>query len=693
MSYEKDALDIKANELYPGKVVRKDLVHRIKKGTNVPTFVLEFLLAKFCATDDEEDIEDGLQAVIQTLQENYVRADESNAAQSKVSTKGRFRFIDKASVNYIERDRRHWATLENFGSKRIAVNEKFFRDNERLLEGGIWAEVTVAYNDVQEDNYSFYIEDLRPIQLSRFDFEGYIAQRSAFTRDEWLDLILRSVGLAPERLNQRQKFHFIARLASLVQANYNYIELGPRGTGKSYFFSEFSPYATLVSGGQSSKSMLFYNNARGRPGLVSYWDTVAFDEVAGIRIKDPETIQIMKDYMANGRFSRGTEIIANAGLCFVGNLDDSVEQLVNSPDYDLFKPMPKEFDLAVMDRFAAYIPGWEMPKTDSSYLTNRFGFISDYLAEAFHYLFKHVNVYEEINKRLKLGSHVQGRDEMGIKKTLCAFLKILHPDNKVTDAEFEEYIRYAVECRRRVKEQMNKRKPDEEFAKISLSFIRKDGQEEVVYCPESKNALATQNPRRVHLDGDETIPGAISHEAVAKDLMASTKAVRVEREVEPQPKDYSIVNGQTGISVEGILGPYFQGAKNILIQDPFLRAKFQIANFIRVCELAVKTQTVRKIVLKTKIDVEDPQFNVKDWVDIMNGIKQNLLDYDIVLDIDIENPNIHDRFIQLDNGWEVLLGRGLDWYQQIGFFDIGINDASLRPCREMEIRIKKRLNS
>ena len=289
-------------------------------------------------------------------------------------------------------------------------------------------------------------------------------------------MVLRSVGLEPGKLSPRLKLHFIARLAPLVEANFNFIELGPRGTGKSYFFSEFSPYSTLISGGQATKAMLFYNNARKRIGLVGFWDTVAFDEVSGIKIKDPDTIQIMKDYMANGRFSRGVEVIADASMAFVGNIDLSVEQVVNSTEYDLFQPLPPQFDLAVMDRFACYVPGWEMPKNSSEYLTSHYGFITDYLAEAFHYQFSHTNRYEEVSQRVRLGSAVEGRDEKGIKKTVCAFLKILHPGGAPTDDEFEEYVAYAVEGRRRVKEQMNKRKPDEEFAHIHLSYLTRGWQ-------------------------------------------------------------------------------------------------------------------------------------------------------------------------------------------------------------------------
>jgi ATP-dependent Lon protease len=498
-----DALDNKLNTAFEGRVVRKDLLHRIKKGTNVPTFVLEFLLARYCASDEPAEIQAGMEAVLATLQDNYVRPDEANAAQSKVATQGKHRFIDKVHVRYVEKEKRHWAALENFASQRIAVGEKFYRDNDRLLEGGIWAEVTIAHNDIDADQYAFYIEDLRPIQLSRFNFEAYGEGRSQFNRDDWVDAVLRSVGLEPSKLNKRLKFHYIARLAPLVEANFNFIELGPRGTGKSYFFSEFSPYSTLISGGQATKAVLFYNNARRKIGLVGFWDTVAFDEVGGIKVKDPDTIQIMKDFMANGRFSRGVEVIADASMAFVGNIDQSVQQIVNSTEYDLFLPLPPQFDLAVMDRFACYLPGWEMPKNNTEYLTNNYGLITDFLAEAFHYQLKHTNRYEEVSKRIKLGGSVEGRDEKGIKKTVSAFLKVLHPAEPPSDEEFEEYVEYAVECRRRIKEQMNKRKPDDEFARINLSYIKADGQEEIVFCPESRRASATLEPMRRRLSTEE----------------------------------------------------------------------------------------------------------------------------------------------------------------------------------------------
>lgn len=695
-----DALDTKLNSLFDGKVVRKDLVHRIKKGTNVPTFVLEFLLARYCASDDEAEIQAGMEAVLETLNDNYVRPNEANKAQSKVATKGKYRFIDKVHVNYVEKDRRHWAALENFDSRKVAISEKFYRDHDRLLQGGLWAEVTIAYNEIEDDDYAFYIEDLRPIQLSRFNFEQYCEGHQECSRDEWMSFILRSVGLEPDKLSHRVKMHFITRLLPLVEPNFNYIELGPRGTGKSYFFSEFSPYSTLISGGQATKATLFYNNQRKKIGLVGFWDTVAFDEVGGIKVKDQDTIQIMKDFMANGRFSRGVEVIADASMAFVGNLDLSVEQIVNSEVYDLFQPLPKEFDLAVMDRFACYLPGWEMPKNSSEFLTSNYGFITDYLAEAFHYQLKQTNRYEEVSKRIKLGRAVEGRDEKGIKKTVAAFLKILHPSGSPTDEEFEEYVAYAVEARRRVKEQMNKRKSDDEFAKINLSYFDTSNQEIVVYCPESKTAQATQEPVRKNIhEGEEPLDQADSSPAepalktISEPPEAAPPSLEIKKPEEAEiiveelkEQHFTIHYGATGFSYESIFGPYLEGAKSIEIEDPYIRVTHQIQNFVRFCEAVIKAPNIKKIRLITSYDDDT---DVKEMSERLSELKQSLMEMDIELELKV-NEHMHDREIRIDNGWTIKIGRGLDFFQKPdSWFSVGTNDLMLRKCLETKVDIFK----
>lgn len=694
-----DTLDKKLNEIFPGCVVRKDLLHQIKKGTNVPSFVLEFLLAKFCATDDPDEIKAGIAAVIETLQKNYVRPDEANRAQSMVQQKGKHKFIDKVHVRYVESEKRHWAEMENFNSRRIAIPDKFYRDNDRLLEGGIWAEAVVAHNDVDEDDYAFYIEELRPVQLSRFDADAFVSGRAKFSRNEWMDALIRSIGLEPGKLSTRLKLHYLARLFSFVESNYNFIELGPRGTGKSYVFSEFSPYSTLISGGQASTATLFYNNARKKVGLVGFWDIIAFDEVGGVRIKDPNTVDILKDYMANGRFSRGATVIANASLAFVGNIDHSVEQLVNSPNFDLFQPLPDTFNLAVMDRFHTYLPGWEIPKNSSDYLTVNYGFITDYLAEAFHYLSKKVNRYEFVNRNCKFGKTLQGRDEVAIKKTLCALLKLLHPGGDPTREELEQYMAYAVEGRRRVKEQMNKRKADDEFAGINLSYINAAGAEEVVFCVESKNADATQNPQRRVLSGSQSIGAKESLPPVsAKSAPSNGKSAETPEtdagSGDPttalpvlQEKHLRIGYGDIGHTYDSLFGSYLVGAREIVVEDPYIRVAHQISNFLRFCELVVKTGSTQVIKLVTGYDDEKQRSDTEEKLKL---IASSLIDHGIKLNTSFDQ-NLHDREIRLDNGWTIKIGRGLDIYQKLdNWFTIGAADFEMRPCLETKVDVFRR---
>jgi ATP-dependent Lon protease len=681
-----DALDNKLNEVFSGKVVRKDLVHQIKKAANVPSFVLEFLLSKYCASNDPQEIEFGKKAVLEVVENNYVRPDESNKAQSKVQQMGRHKFIDKVHVKYKESERRHWAEMENFNSKRIAINEKFYKENEKLLEGGMWAEVTIAHNDVEEDDYAFYVEDLKPIQLSRFSIEAYYKGRAQFTSEEWINVMLRSVGLNPEIMDNppteikskfpsgtRMKLHFLSRLIPLVQNNFNFIELGPRGTGKSFFYSEFSPYSTLLSGGQASTATLLYNNARKKVGAVGFWDNVAFDEVGNMKIKDTDTIQIMKDYMANGRFSRGREVIANASFAFVGNIDHSIQQLVSSYEHDLFVTLPKAFDLAIQDRFFFFLPGWEIPKMDNKFYTQSFGLITDYMAEAFHYMFKHNSDYVDIvNRRLKLGSNVQGRDELAIKKTVTAFLKILYPGVEPSNKEFNEIVEYAIEGRRRVKEQMNKRKPDDEFALINLSYKNEGGKDIIVYCPESKGIEATQNPRK---DG----PSVLEEDEVT-DLGTSSASTSSKVNIDPVEKRIKVLYGDVGFGYETLFKSYLIGAKEVTIEDPYIRRTHQVSNFLRFCEVLVKIGDCKKIHLVTGSD-DDEQKKENELV--LQQIASNLFEYGIEFRFEFSKV-LHDREIKLDNGWAIKMGRGLDYFQSLAgnYLQIGVSDLDLRPCLE-----------
>ena len=717
-----NALDIKLNEAFPGKVVRKDLLHEIKRAVNVPSFVLEYLLSRYCASEDPEEIEEGKKAVLQTIEKCYVRPDESNKAQAIVEQKKRHKFIDKIHVKYVEREKRYWAEMENFASKRIAINSNFYQQNEKLLESGIWAEVTLAYNEVEEDDYAFFIEDLRPIQIAHFDEQKFFRGRERFTTDEWIDVLIRSIGIDPDWLAERSrklngdkngrrlKFHILSRFLPLVQSNYNSIELGGRSTGKSYFYSEFSPYSTLLSGGQASTATLLYNNQRKQVGAVGFWDNVAFDEVAKMKIKDADTVQIMKDYMANGRFSRGREVTGYASFSFVGNFDLNIPRIVNSYDYDLLVTLPEAFDLAVIDRIYNYIPGWEIPKIDDSAYNNNFGLITDYMSEALHYLFVHDSDYVGVvNSRLKKGDNIEGRDNRALQKTISGFIKLLFPTGQPTDEEFDEIVEYAIEGRRRIKEQLNKRKPDEEYARINMSYINKDGQKVVVYCPESKYSIATQNPRKdanVHVltepahDNVVTNPVTanvepkITQNHVLSDIIPGSETVE---DGSLKEKTVDVQYGDTGYGYDDLFAEYLKGASIVMLEEPYLTHGFQMTNLVRFVELLVKIGDCKVFRLVTKHG-ETPEESTL-ISDSLQRLKNTLDDMDDVsMTFEYEfDENSHDRYIRTSNNWDITLGRGLHFYQNLNpnkdsrnFFQMGTYDLSLRPCLKTRFTFMKR---
>ncbi len=691
-------LDSKLNEVFLGKVVRKDLLLHVKKGTNVPSFVLEFLLARYCASDDPREIQDGMEAVLETIQKNYVRPDESNKAQMMVQQKGKHTFIDKIHVKYFEKEKRPWARMENFNSSRIAINERFYKtENDRIFEGGIWAECTVAHNDVEDDDYAFYIEQLKPIQLSKFDFDAFVAGRRQFTRDEWLDVLIRSFGLEPSWMSQRIKFHYLTRLAPLVESNFNFIELGPRGNGKSYTFSEFSPYATLL-GAPTSAATLWWNNQRKQVGLIGFWDVVAFDEVGeGVVVRDKETFQIMKQYMANGNFTRSTTVTANASLAFVGNIDDSVEAIVNSPEHTLFKPLHPVFDLAILDRFHTFVPGWEIPKNKDENLTRNYGLIIEYLAEAFHHLARRTNRFAQVKAQCKLGPGYDQRDQTAVLKTVCAFVKMLHPGDDPTLEEMNEYLAYAIEGRRRVKEQLNKKKPDDEFASINLGYFDATGNLVTVFCPESREAVATQNPLRKPVDkvvavepqAEATDAGTASDDQPEQAATETVPTPPADEPVTPQahePKErhYRIHYGAIGFSYESIFGDYLPGCEEIVVEDPYIRQHHQIINFLRFCETVVRISKPKRIKLVTKFDT---QFEKDEALPKLISIAESLKQYDTELEIK-ESTTLHDRSVRLSNGWMIKIGRGFDLYQKPDdWLQIGANDLDLRPCLETNVDV------
>ena len=499
-----DALDEKANSAFPGLVVRKDLVRRLRSAYSVPAFVVEFLLGKYCASADPTVIEQGLDFVHRNLSSRFAKPDERELVKARIQQLGEYRIIDKVSVVFREVDGKYWATLHNINQDYVNIDEAMIQEHERLLLGGIWAEITLRYDGTLKFRgvtRPFCVEELKPIQLSSRGVGSFQEARAQFSRDEWLDLLVRSLGLEPTHsfFSHRHKLLSIARLIPMVERNYNLVELGPRGTGKSFVYQQMSPYCHLISGGQTTVAQMFVNLASGQRGLVALWDTVAFDEAAGVRFPDKNGINIMKNYMEDGTFSRGRDVInAEGSIVFVGNLDGDIQTITKTSH--LFYPMPKEMDTAFFDRIHCYMPGWEFTKTRDELYTDHFGFVSDYLAEVMHALRRssHVDLAE---RYFEFGSHLGGRDAKAVRKTVSGLVKLLHPDGVIAKEEMAEYTEFAMEMRRRVKEQL-KKMGGLEYWDVNFSYIDKESSDQrFVTLPESGGGLI--------ITGEPLPPGSI----------------------------------------------------------------------------------------------------------------------------------------------------------------------------------------
>ena len=492
-----DSLDLKATEVFAGKVVRKDLVRKIKVGANIPVFVLEYLLGKYCATDDPAAIDAGLRVVNNTIADNFVRSEEANKAQALVKEKGRHTFIDKVKVRYLAEDDKYWAEGVNFGYKNIHVPDRYVREFDRLLMGGVWAQMEIRHEYDEEARGTrspFWIETLTPIQLANFNLEDYRQGRARFTSDEWVDLLIRSIGLEPSQFNRRLKLLILVRLIPLCEANFNLVELGPRGTGKSYGYQELSPYAILMTG-PTTVANLFYNMASGKVGLVGLWDAVGFDEVADMEKMPKEVITTLKTYCESGSFARGKEsITGNASIAMFGNTNQPVNVMVRSSH--LFMPMPDVIrdDLAFLDRIHYYIPGWEVPKMRMEFFTDHYGFVVDYLAEVLRELRRH-NFTEVVDQHFSMGEHLNARDVKAVRKAVSGLIKLIYPDGRLTKDELAELLTLALEGRRRVKEQLKKIGAFE-YHQTSFSYRDKETTEEryVGVPEEGGRALISTDP-------------------------------------------------------------------------------------------------------------------------------------------------------------------------------------------------------
>lgn len=541
LSTARDALDDKANRVFAGKVVRKDLVRRVKVGANVPVFVLEYLLGKYCASSDEMAIQMGLQVVNTSLAEHYIRPDEAMKAQSKVKEKGRWTFIDKVKVRLVDSD--YWAEVNNFGNRNVHIPNQYVRDYERLLTGGIWAQIDMRfeYDEEGKGKNPFWIDKLVPIQVATFNLEEYQQLRAEFTVAEWMDLILRSMGYEPSEMSRRLKLLFLTRLIPLCERNYNLVELGPRGTGKSYVVQEVSPYAALMTGPTTVANLFGHMGGRSK-GLVQIWDVVGFDEVADLEKMPKEVITTMKTYCESGSYQRGQEAASGeASVAMFGNTNQPIDVMVQSGH--LFEPMPEVIrnDMAFIDRLHFYLPGWEIPKMRNELFTDHYGFVVDYLAEALRELRRH-NFTEVPDRYFTMGSHLVSRDRKAVKRTVSGLMKILYPDGKATRDEVAELLEFAMEGRRRVKEQL-KKMGSFEYYHTSFSYTDTEtGNERFVGVPE-------QGGRNM-ISADPLPPGSVYTASVALD--GTVGLFRVEVSISTGTGKLRTAGGISGATKESI---------------------------------------------------------------------------------------------------------------------------------------------
>jgi ATP-dependent Lon protease len=637
-------LDRLLNTHFAGKVVRKDLTKLIKEGANVPVYVLEYLLGMYCASDDEATIQNGLSMVKRILAENYVRPDEAEKIKSKIRESGSYKVIDKVTVKLNEKRDVYEALLSNLGVKNAEVSDAVVRQFEKLLVGGIWCIVTLNYRFEENQRGSpFSVSELKPIQMPNMDMNALFEGRRAFTEAEWIDALIRSTGMEPACFKARVKWHLLARMIPLVENNYNFCELGPRGTGKSHIYKEISPNSILVSGGQTTVANLFYNMSARTVGLVGLWDTVAFDEVAGIRFKDHDGVQIMKDYMASGSFSRGREAInASASMVFVGNINQSVESLVKTSH--LLAPFPEAMiDSAFFDRFHAYVPGWEIPKMRPEFFTNQYGLIVDYLAEYLREMRKR-SFADAIDKWFKLGNNLNQRDTIAVRHTVSGLLKLICPHGEYDKEVVRQCLEYALETRRRVKEQL-KKIGGMEFYDVHFSYIDlEDGQERFVPVPEqSGGALIADgrlNPGTLHTIslGEAEMPGTyrVEVQTIAGNGKASVSGV-APREAVKIAFDYFKANaGRISASIKP--GEHDFHLHLVELQHTGAPKAFTLAGLIALCSVALAKPVQPQMVVLGDMSLGGTVVQVRNLAESLQvafdaGAKRILLPMSSVTDI------------------------------------------------------------
>lgn len=685
---ELSSLDQKINQVFAGCVVRKDLVKEIRGNAIVPSYVLEYLLGQYCTTSDEDSIQSGIQSVKEILSQHYVHKNEAELVRSNIKEIGRQKVIDKISVTLNEKDDTYEASFFNLGINKVIVGSETIKKNPKLLVSGIWCIAEVEYYHVEDPKVvPWLLTSLKPIQMARSDVEGYKEGRKNFSMDEWIDFILQSMGLNPEVFSRRNKFIQLIRLIPFCERNYNLIELGPKGTGKSHIYSEFSPHGMLLSGGEVTVPKLFVNNSNGKIGLVGYWDCVAFDEFAGNQKKiDKALVDIMKNYMANKTFSRGTQTMgAEASMVFVGNTSHTVPYMLKTSD--LFADLPDKYhDSAFLDRIHCFNPGWEVENLRSEMFSEGYGFVVDYFAEILRAL-RNDDYSSDFNQYFTLGEDISTRDKDGIKKTFSGLMKVIFPNHDATEDEIKELLTVAMEGRKRVKDQLLR--IDSTFDKTNFVFFNNNEPskeipvqtlEEIefadIYYGLAASKASTQTPEQTNVKQDNKI------------------SVEPNKEIKDKPLEEGhreIKENQKGCSFNDLVLPYLKGAKKLSITDPYIRNFFQQRNLMEFLVSVVKINYPAEETEVHLITIQD-EFKGDKQEENFVKMKDSLSRYGLIFTWEYDvAKTIHARHIETDTGWKISLDRGLDVYQNFGgdAFDVLTYLPELRACKAYEVTFIK----
>ncbi|RRD53425.1 BREX system Lon protease-like protein BrxL [Buchananella hordeovulneris] len=651
-------LDYKINLFFGGSVVRKDLVKAVKGNAIVPSYVLEYLLGQYAASDDEATIQAGIEAVRKILADHYVHRNESELVKSTIREKGRHRIIDKLTVTLNEKHDAYEASFANLGLNGVIVDPATVKANPKLLVGGVWCICDIEYFHSEDHRIvPWILGSLKPIQMSSFSYESYLVSRKGFNTEEWIDLLIQSIGFNPELFGRRAKLLQLVRLIPFVERNYNLVELGPKGTGKSHIYSEFSPHGMLISGGEVTVPKLFVNNSNGRIGLVGYWDVVAFDEFAGKKKRtDKALVDIMKNYMANKSFSRGVETLgAEASMVFVGNTSHNVPYMLKHSD--LFDELPEAYhDSAYLDRLHFYIPGWEIDTIRSEMFSSGYGFVVDYIAEVLRSM-RNTDYSDRYQQHFTLGSDISTRDRDGIHKTFSGLMKLIYPSGEATQEEIEELLRFAIEGRKRVKDQLLRIDPT--MAAVRFGYTNRTGTWHTVTTLEEDeypDYYSTQAPRT---EDDASSPGTPGP-AVEVETIAPTSTETTSQLFEGYRE---FQENQRGVSYEALLMPYLRGATAITIVDPYIRLPHQGRNLVDLLALLAAAKDPAdemKVTLVTRPESGD---FAQQHLLMLKNIHDSAATAGIRLTVSWDET-IHDRSIRTDHGWRILLGRGLDIFQK-----------------------------